>query len=117
LIESLQTSELPTPLPFEVHLYYEFDEAERGREYAVRLVLMPHTPGRQWRSDPVTVVSHTMRHRIVIQGISVPAFGRFYVRAEVRPADDVAAQWETSSFGWPLEVSQVTGDVPSPSSV
>lgn len=107
LTEELQVENIPARLPLELHVYYEFNETERGRDFEIRIVITGEGDAIS-RSAPFTVVSHHARHRVRFQGFEVPAFGQLWLFSEIRPRHaDSENLWERSRFGWPLVVSRL----------
>lgn len=106
LIEQVQLPRIPTTLPLEVHVYYEFDEAEMGRPHEVRVDVVDARGVSRWQSAWTPVTSPTPRNRIVLEGVGVPEAGYFHVFATIRPAGEPVDDAQRSSFGWPLEVRQ-----------
>src|SRR3989304_5863418 len=65
LIEALQIAELPQRIPVEVHVYAEFDEAERGQPHELRFGLEDEHGSVTWRPQIMPVTSDTRRMRIL----------------------------------------------------
>lgn len=108
LVEEVQTNTAPVDLPLEVHAYYQFDEAERGREHELRVALISTDDGGIWHSRPVPIVSQHRRHRVRLQGLHFPAFGLFAVFSEVRAREgERETKWERSLFAWPILVREL----------
>ena len=108
LVEQVQAASVPSDVPLEFHLHYEFDEAERGRDYEVRALILERGSRQRWESGPVPIKSPTPRFRLSIHGFRLPAFGTFDVFAEVREAR-LDGEWERSPFSWPLEITKLVG--------
>jgi hypothetical protein len=101
--------ELSAVFPFQVHAYFEFDEAEQGRPHEMRLILVDEA-GMERPSPVAEVRSATRRHRTVLGGglhLIGPEY--FHLFVEVR-ATGGAVNWQRSEVGWPLEVTQVPPD-------
>lgn len=105
LIEQVQLREFPFVAPFEVHVYYEFDEVDLGRPYEVRLELFDQQAARVWHSAWIGMTSPSRRHRMVLGGIRIPNAAYFHLHSVHRVAG-AAVDDSVRSSGWPLEVSQ-----------
>jgi len=117
LIEALQIAELPQRIPVEVHVYAEFDEAERGQPHELRFGLEDEHGSVTWRSQIMPVTSDTRRMRIIGQGLNLSAPGSYHLLAEMRPAGEESTTWIRASVAWPLEVSLVAGQRTAPGEI
>lgn len=105
LIEQLQIAQVPIEVPLNVHLYYEFEERERGEPYEVRLRIEAEDGRVLTHSNPVELTSNARRHRLVLPGLHLAAAGNLRVRCEIRRRGGApAAEWVVSLFGWPIGV-------------
>lgn len=106
LVEAVQLPVVPTTLPLEMHVYYEFEEAEVGRPYQVRVELVDQRGISRWQSPWTPVTSLSRRHRVVLAGLGIPDAGYFHLFAAMRPDGEPVDDAQRSSFGWPFEVTR-----------
>jgi hypothetical protein len=111
LVEQMQVPRAGVMVGNEVHAYYEFEEAERGRPYEVRIRIDDENGVTLSASAPLAVTSATPRHRILIPNLNIPRDGLLRVYAEIRAAGAMEP-WQRSPWGWPLSVAIVP--VPQP---
>ena len=119
LVEQVQVPKLPIALPAEVHIYAEFEEAERGRPHELRITLEDEQGTIVWQSQASTIISAAARYRTVGQGLRLLRPGLCRVVAEIRPAGDVNQPWARSPMAWPVQVVEgptptQPGDAPAP---
>jgi len=111
LVEQLQCAQFPARVPLEVHVYYEFEEVERGVPHEVRLELVNSAGDRVWQSPPTTVTTPSPRHRLILGpgpetvGIPFSEPGYYHLFAKIRPAGRPQAE-PHSTVGWPLETDR-----------
>lgn len=106
LVEQVQAPSLPTTFPFEVHVYAELDEVDRGRPHHVRIVVTDRQGEHVLVAAPTRIESLAARHRLVSQDLLLDRAGYFLVTAEIAPADVESPRWVRFPGGWPLEVTQ-----------
>lgn len=104
LIEQIQVPRAGVMVGMEVHAYYEFTEAERGRPYEVRIRIDDENGRMLSTSATIAVTSTTVRHRILLPGLNIPRDGILRVHSEIRAVGGGEQPWVGSPWGWPVSV-------------
>lgn len=115
LVEEFEATLLPgateeagePPLPFEIHVYWAFDEKDFGKDFEMRVFW--EAGGDKVRAEKkFRLKSDSARHRVRIKGFPVLAKGRGDLRVEWRK--EGAKRWTAEEAFWPMTVTIVTAE-------
>lgn len=104
LVEQVQPPMFPFPIPFEVHVYMEFEPREFEVEHEVRVTILQNGE-RLTESTTFKIIPSKPRGRLRVKmagKMQLVESGQYHISAEWRQKDQ--AEWTASEIAWPLDV-------------
>ena len=91
-------------VPLEIHAYWQFDGAEKGKEFEMRIVMRSKTSGLETPGEPIPHRALATRLRTRLQGLPFPPVaGEYELCIDWRFEGDGA--WHRETLRWPINIS------------
>jgi hypothetical protein len=89
-------------VPVEVHAYFHVSQAEFGRDFEIRFVMVAQT-GLETPTDAFTHRAVTPRYRTRTFGLPFPPVaGKYDLRVDIRMTGDES--WRRETVAWPIVI-------------
>ena len=102
LVEQIQSQQFPVVLPLELHVYWEFEKNELGRDYEMR-VLRVEGATATLAGPAIGLPSTWVRNRLRLVGLRLEGDGSFQLVPEWRSVPD--GEWVSTGMGWPVQAT------------